>query len=330
MFVSVSVSIAMYAVLQLWTTLSAELVPFDPLLKFLSVKTVIFLTFWQDSGLGLLHTFGVIKDQQYWSAADIVVGISAILECSEMMVFGFLHIKAFSYGPYRSSPSSRPPKSRFAALGTALDFRDLSREMWEGVGWIFSSKAVNRREFGFRRAEDLVNLGMGERKRPDVRPNGEMDERGHKRESQQALLDQGSDYGVVQLDAEEQEDPPPLLETGDPDEADHRRFESTTSSEVPMPKSFDSRIALPPPHRSSNPFDPSPYVSSPPLPLQQEQGARPPSFASINFGTRTPSIFLPQAHRGNHSVASADPSRVNEGPVRSEGRGSSRFVFENY
>lgn len=44
--------------------------------------------FWQESGLGLLETAGVIKDSTYFSATSITVGISALLACFEMVLFG--------------------------------------------------------------------------------------------------------------------------------------------------------------------------------------------------------------------------------------------------
>jgi len=51
-------------------------------------QTVVFLTFWQESGLALLETAGVITDREYFSSASIVVGLAALLSCFEMMLFG--------------------------------------------------------------------------------------------------------------------------------------------------------------------------------------------------------------------------------------------------
>jgi hypothetical protein len=118
--VSVSVTIAMYCLLQLYFTVSDRLKPKQPLLKLFAIKAVgeqsaaaqtlilaelvplVFLTFWQATGLGLLITFGLIKNvglmaytpivsahhrlqTKYMTADDINTGIGAILEDFEMM-----------------------------------------------------------------------------------------------------------------------------------------------------------------------------------------------------------------------------------------------------
>ena len=60
--VSISVSIAMYCLLQLYFVISADIAPHRPLLQLFSVKAVVFLTFWQGALLGVLASFGVVKD----------------------------------------------------------------------------------------------------------------------------------------------------------------------------------------------------------------------------------------------------------------------------
>ncbi|GAA6014948.1 hypothetical protein JCM11491_002367 [Sporobolomyces phaffii] len=100
--ITISVTVAMYAVLQLFVVLRPELSPYSPVLKFLAVKLVVFFTFWQESSLSLLVTVGVIQNRTYWSAEEIVVGLAGLLSCFEMMLFAFMHIKAFSYLPYRA------------------------------------------------------------------------------------------------------------------------------------------------------------------------------------------------------------------------------------
>ncbi|EIN06704.1 DUF300-domain-containing protein [Punctularia strigosozonata HHB-11173 SS5] len=136
--VSISVTVAMYCLLQMYTSVSEQLKPQKPLLKLFAVKAVVFLTFWQASLLSVLAMFGWVKDTKYMTADDINTGISAILETFEMMCFAFLHIRAFTYKVYRPAYNSQydtPPQRtpRLKSLGHALDFRETWREIRDGA-----------------------------------------------------------------------------------------------------------------------------------------------------------------------------------------------------
>ncbi|KIK61210.1 hypothetical protein GYMLUDRAFT_43292 [Collybiopsis luxurians FD-317 M1] len=140
--VSISVTVAMYCLLQLYLPVSKILAPQKPLLKLFSVKAIVFLTFWQATFLSVLSMFGVIKDTTYMTADDINIGIGAIAETFEMMLFGFLHIRAFTYKPYLPSDTSDPKlpgyrMSRWRALGHAMDFRETFRELWTGTIYLW-------------------------------------------------------------------------------------------------------------------------------------------------------------------------------------------------
>jgi hypothetical protein len=82
--VSVSVSVAMYCLIQLYVPIATYIASNQPLLKLFAVKAVgklvdcysvsrlnslpllykyiVFMTFWQATGLSLLRVFGVVKD----------------------------------------------------------------------------------------------------------------------------------------------------------------------------------------------------------------------------------------------------------------------------
>ncbi|GAA5850655.1 hypothetical protein JCM8547_001946 [Rhodosporidiobolus lusitaniae] len=100
--ITLSVTVALYAVLQFPVALKEPLKPYRPMLKFLCVKLVVFFMFWQETGLSFLVTVGLIKSRTYWSAEEICIGIGALLACIEMVFFSFLHVKAFTYLPYRA------------------------------------------------------------------------------------------------------------------------------------------------------------------------------------------------------------------------------------
>ncbi|KAJ3720117.1 organic solute transporter Ostalpha-domain-containing protein [Lentinula raphanica] len=141
--VSISVTIAMYCLIQLYVPVSKILAPQKPLLKLFSVKAIVFLTFWQATFLSLLSMVGVIKDTTYMTADDINIGIGALLETFEMMLFGFLHIKAFTYKVYKPDNQSQTKglpayrMSRLRALGHAMDFRETFRELWIGTIYLW-------------------------------------------------------------------------------------------------------------------------------------------------------------------------------------------------
>ncbi|KIJ51346.1 hypothetical protein M422DRAFT_776620 [Sphaerobolus stellatus SS14] len=131
--VSVSVSIAMYCLIQFYMAIAEQLAPHRPLLKLISIKAVVFLTFWQATFLSVLTLFNVVKDTPFMTADDINTGIATLIETFEMVIFGFLHVRAFTYKVYR--PPNHTPKdqtSRWKSLGHALDIRDLWREIQEG------------------------------------------------------------------------------------------------------------------------------------------------------------------------------------------------------
>lgn len=98
----------MYCVLQLYVVVSKELKPFHPIMKFLCIKSVVFLTFWQASMLSVLASFGAIKATKYMvgfssfvsllhsgtderslpvqTSDDVLVGLNALLETFEMLM----------------------------------------------------------------------------------------------------------------------------------------------------------------------------------------------------------------------------------------------------
>ncbi|KAJ3535373.1 hypothetical protein NM688_g6987 [Phlebia brevispora] len=153
--VSVSVTIAMYCLLQLYMSVSTLLKPQKPLLKLFAVKAVVFLTFWQASGLSLLTTFGVVKDTPYMTADNIITGIAAIAETFEMMIFAILHIFAFSYKPYYAPPNST---KRLPSLVHAFNFRETLDEVWAGARYMWHKYRGRETDVQARRQAALENV----------------------------------------------------------------------------------------------------------------------------------------------------------------------------
>ncbi|KAG8695038.1 hypothetical protein FRC08_008107 [Ceratobasidium sp. 394] len=156
----------MYCLIQLYVTISEELKPYRPLLKLFSVKAVVFLTFWQSALLVGLASLDIIKDTEYMTAEDITIGFGALLQTFEMMCFAFLHVKAFSYQPYKrlalspcppqTSPLPASSSQQLRNLAHAFDFSDTFRDIHSGILYHFGrgpSKEADetcRREARFR------------------------------------------------------------------------------------------------------------------------------------------------------------------------------------
>ncbi|KAI9227244.1 MAG: organic solute transporter Ostalpha-domain-containing protein [Piptocephalis tieghemiana] len=143
-----SVTIAMYCLLMLYFSLRRELAPYSPGLKFWCVKLVIFFCFWQQIILSILGHFKVIKPTTYWTTANISTGLQAILVCFEMIVFAFLHIRAFPYAPYmpggQEAGDRRKPKRWWKGIVKALNPWDFVREIYRGIHYLVTVLILRR------------------------------------------------------------------------------------------------------------------------------------------------------------------------------------------
>lgn len=90
-----------YCVIQFYIQLRKKLSANSPFLKVLSIKLVIFLSFWQTIAISVgTSTLNIVHPNQILSYPDIKVGIPALLLCIEMAFFAVLHLWAFPYAPY--------------------------------------------------------------------------------------------------------------------------------------------------------------------------------------------------------------------------------------
>eukprot|EP00128_Syssomonas_multiformis_P003477 Colp12_sorted_trinity150504_noHs@2923 len=70
-----SVTIAMYGLIEFYMLTQDDLAPYRPVLKFVSIKFVIFMTFWQSLVVSGLSRFGIIRENSEWTAESIATGI---------------------------------------------------------------------------------------------------------------------------------------------------------------------------------------------------------------------------------------------------------------
>ncbi|KAF1961606.1 DUF300-domain-containing protein [Byssothecium circinans] len=153
-FEVISVTIAMYCLIQFYIQLKDDLAPHRPFLKVLCIKLVIFFCFWQSYIISLLTASGgPLKATDKIGGPDLRIGIPSMLTCVEMSIFAVVHLWAFPWKPYdlgrRHDPLPQgsdmlPPESpkTYAygparALLDALNPWDVIKASGRGFRWLF-------------------------------------------------------------------------------------------------------------------------------------------------------------------------------------------------
>ncbi|EQC40385.1 hypothetical protein SDRG_02283 [Saprolegnia diclina VS20] len=96
-----SITYAFYYLVLFYLALGAHLRPFNPVPKFLCVKAVLFLSYWQSVVLAFLSRFEIIHEIGSWTTDDVTTGIQNVLICFEMCIIAIVHNYAFPYEGYR-------------------------------------------------------------------------------------------------------------------------------------------------------------------------------------------------------------------------------------
>jgi len=155
---SLSQALAILSLAELAVNLKEELAPLRPYGKFLSVKMVVFFTFWQGmilSGLTRCGAFGFLAHDQ--GEADLVKEvISNFLICFEMMVATWYHYQVFPSHDYLlvlahlrySGTDVDSPASLGRPMRTS-DVVDL-RDIWSTARRIHRSRSASHVSSGGR------------------------------------------------------------------------------------------------------------------------------------------------------------------------------------
>ncbi|KAJ5573609.1 uncharacterized protein N7459_008036 [Penicillium hispanicum] len=97
---SIFVSIAMYCLIQFYHQINKDIKQHRPFLKIVSIKLVIFLSYWQSTFISLLVSGGAIKSSKKLAMPDLKYGLPELMINIEMFLFSILHLWAFSWKPY--------------------------------------------------------------------------------------------------------------------------------------------------------------------------------------------------------------------------------------
>ncbi|XP_053559694.1 transmembrane protein 184C [Bombina bombina] len=128
---------AMYCLVLFYKVLKEELSPIQPVGKFLCVKLVVFVSFWQAVFIALLVKAGVISENSTWdwkSVKDVATGLQDFVICVEMFLAAIAHHFSFSYKPYVQEAEEGSCFDSFLAMWDISDIRADISEQVRNVG----------------------------------------------------------------------------------------------------------------------------------------------------------------------------------------------------
>ncbi|KAK7310558.1 hypothetical protein RJT34_08136 [Clitoria ternatea] len=94
-----SQSWALYCLVQFYTVTKGELAHIKPLAKFLTFKSIVFLTWWQGVAIALLCTFGLFKSP-IAQGLQFKSSVQDFIICIEMGIASVVHLYVFPAKPY--------------------------------------------------------------------------------------------------------------------------------------------------------------------------------------------------------------------------------------
>jgi len=141
---NISVSIALYALVAFYAATGDILRPYDPILKFMCVKSVVFLSFWQGVALAILEKAGTIAevtvDGHTLTEGAIAAGYQNFLVCCEMLLAAVMLRFAFPHKIYAERENAQ-----VNVTNTSDNFRSVMnpRDMWSDTVKNFSTSYSN-------------------------------------------------------------------------------------------------------------------------------------------------------------------------------------------
>ncbi|CAA0813389.1 Protein LAZ1 homolog 1 [Striga hermonthica] len=112
---------ALYCLVQFYSVTKHKLAPIKPLAKFLTFKSIVFLTWWQGVAVAFLFSFGALKGSL---ALALKTRIQDYIICIEMGIAAVVHLFVFPAAPYKRGERcvrNVAVMSDYASLGTPPD-----------------------------------------------------------------------------------------------------------------------------------------------------------------------------------------------------------------
>jgi len=95
-----SVTVAMYFLVLFYMVTQKQLAPYRVMSKLLSIKAILFFSFWQAVAIGILSFYDVIPAIGHWDQKEVATGLNDFILCIEMAILAIVHAYAFPYQQY--------------------------------------------------------------------------------------------------------------------------------------------------------------------------------------------------------------------------------------
>ncbi|KAI9371242.1 organic solute transporter Ostalpha-domain-containing protein [Aspergillus egyptiacus] len=168
----VAVTIAMYCLVQFYIQIKEEISEYRPFLKILSIKLVIFLSFWQTSLISFLYSSGVITASEKIAAPDLKVSLANLIISVEMALFAILHLWSFPWKPYtvesqndeisdlngNGKRSYHGGRWGMGAIIDSLNPIDLIRAVGRSIRWLFVGRKKRTLDPSYQPSPQIIGL----------------------------------------------------------------------------------------------------------------------------------------------------------------------------
>ncbi|XP_059153004.1 transmembrane protein 184C-like [Physella acuta] len=129
---------AMYCLVLFYKAFRHELKPLKPVPKFLCVKAVVFLSFWQGLFIAVLTKTNVIPSNGAWvfykDIKQVSTGIQDFLICIEMFLAAIAHYFSFSHKPFVNMAADQ--QDCCSSFMSMWDVRDVTGDVVEHAKYI--------------------------------------------------------------------------------------------------------------------------------------------------------------------------------------------------
>ena len=120
---------AIYCLIMFYRATFEDLNPIRPVAKFLLIKAIVFLTFWQSIAISIVLSFGIIKTKQWttYDTDDVSAGVQDFCICVEMFFAALLF--AYAFPPKDYINEDEPGDGFLKNVVTMLDVRDVVEDV---------------------------------------------------------------------------------------------------------------------------------------------------------------------------------------------------------